>query len=179
MCGESQATGTEAKPIARINSCNFLDYLIGKKETKDGLLRGDLDDFDKRIVLPVKVCQAMEAMHKQQRQGLITGPNFEKEKKVLAAELDKLSPDLGKEFLEVSPEIGSIEQVRIVYVDVQRGEIGATPSSYGYGTEANILEPIQETLANYRIPVIGIHTHHGDSLFSPFDYYNLSYEIKS
>lgn len=65
MSSEPSFSESEIKPIAKVGSANLVDYLTGKKETKDGQLRGDVDDFEKQIEVPEVMHQAIKEMYKK------------------------------------------------------------------------------------------------------------------
>jgi hypothetical protein len=56
-----------SKKIARIGTDNFIDYLTDKKETDKGLLRGDIDDFEKQIEMPEEIHNAIKEMYEEKR----------------------------------------------------------------------------------------------------------------
>lgn len=167
---EQTTVEAETQKIARIGTDSFIAYLVGIKETPIGSLRGDIDDFEKAIEVPAEIHQAIKEMYELRREGLITGPTLEKRKSALAVEMNNISAGLGDSFMHLQPKVGHIEQARVVYIDVNNGELGSTSSTFGYGVEVSVFEPLQEAIAKNGLPIMSIHTHPEDANFSFADY---------
>lgn len=160
----------ETPKVARINSSNFVNYLIDAGQTREGQLRGDIDDFEKQIVVPEEVHQAIKEMYEQRREGLITGPTSKVRQKMMAVEMERILPGLGEAISGMTPKVGSLEQAKVIYVNMGTGALEATASVYGFGTEVDLSEPIKEVVAKSGLPVMPIHTHPEDVNFSFGDY---------
>lgn len=162
---------TEVSKTERIGSSNFIDYLIGKTETSDGkILRGDHDDFEKQIEVPEEIHQAIKEMYEQRREGLLTGPSYRAQKARMAEEMEKYLPGLGDALNGVEAKSGFVEQARVVFSDLDSGKLGVTSSTHGYGYEADPSPAIEEATKQNGLPLMFIHTHPEDVLFSPEDY---------
>lgn len=163
----------EVSRIAKIGTSNFTEFLTGRSTTYSGdAIRADLDDFEKQIEVPEPVHQAIKEMYEQKREGSFASPASEERERQMAAQVDLLSPGLGEEFLKREKKNETLEQARVVFEDPQTGELGSTASTFGYGSEVSLFEPIQEAIGQGCLPVLPIHTHPRDANLS-FDDYSL------
>ena len=162
--------GVETEKIARIGSDNFIDYLTGYKKTSEGLLRGDLDDFEKQIEVPEEVHQTIKEMYEQKREAVSGMGAFTMQRRTAyASQIDALLPGVQEKMLNENDQPVTIEQARVVFVDM-KGRLGSTSSEYGYGEEVDMGVPFRESREKSGLPVIAIHTHPKDANFSFPDY---------
>lgn len=169
---EAQITEEKAETskIAKIGSENFIDYLIGKQISKGEVIRGDMNDFEKQIEVPEDIHQAIKEMYEQKREGLLTGSAYEASKARLAAEMEKHSPGLGDALNNMEAKPGYVEQARVVFSNMGTDKLGVTSSTHGYRHEVDPLPAIEEATKQNGLPLMFIHTHPEDVLFSPEDY---------
>jgi len=160
----------ETRKVAKVNTGSFIDYLVGLRKTREGLLRGDLDDFEKRIRVPEKIHKIIKEMYLQKREGQAIGPKRKERQKNLALKMDKTYSGLEQILREQEPEVGEVEQVRVIYLNTESNKIESTNSFYGYGSEVNMHEALNEAVTNDGLPMMVIHTHPTETNFSFKDY---------
>jgi hypothetical protein len=170
MSEGGQTIETETKPIARIGTDNFVDYLSDVQKTPDGLLRGDIDDFEKQIEVPEVVHQTIKEMYEQKRESVSgMGAYTMQRRTAYTSQIDALLPGVQDKMLEQTDKPVSVEQARVVFIDM-KGGLGSTSSEYGYGEEVDMGVPFREARDKSVLPVVAIHTHPKDANFSFPDY---------
>ncbi len=162
--------GVETQKIARIDSNNLIDYLSDVKKTPDGLLRGDIDDFEKQIEVPEEIHQAIKEMYEQKRELVSgTGAFTQQRRTAYTSQIDALLPGVQDKMLEQTDKPVTVEQTRVVFIDM-KGNLGSTSSEYGYGEEVDMGVPFREAREKTALPVVAIHTHPKDANFLFPDY---------
>lgn len=164
--------------VAKIGSKNFVGYLLGKKESDEGeLMRGDLDDFEKEIEIPEEIHQAIKEMYEEKREGQMMGPVHRARQAETASQLEEYIPGITNYLDKSSEQSVTAEQVRVVYTDMDTQKIAVTSSTFGYGYEADVTPAFQEAIEKNGLPLIIVHTHPKDILFSPEDYSGMMIKV--
>lgn len=162
--------GVENQKVARISTDNFVDYLSDIKKTPDGLLRGDIDDFEKQIEVPEEIHQTIKEMYEQKRESVSGMGAYTMQRRAsYASEIGALLPGVEDKMLEQKDKPVTVEQARVVFMDM-KGKLGSTQSEYGYGEEVDMGVPFREARDKTGLPVVAIHTHPKDANFSFPDY---------
>lgn len=167
----------EVPKIARIGTDNFVDYLVGKRVSNGEVLRGDMDDFEKQIEVPEVMHQAIKEMYEEKREGQAMGPNHRARQAKVASQLEEYIPGITQHLENSSEEMVTAEQVRVVYTDMDTQKIGVTSSTFGYGYEADVTPAFQEATGKNGLPLMIVHTHPKDILFSPEDYSTMMVKV--
>jgi hypothetical protein len=156
--------------IAKISTNNIVDYLIGKKSAPDGLLRGDLVDFEKLIEMPEEIHQTIKEMYEQKREAVSgIGVLTMQRRTAYTSQINALLPGIEDKILKQNEKSVAVEQARVVFIGGD-GNISSTSSEYGYGEEVDLGVPFQETRQKNGLPIVAIHTHPKDANFSFPDY---------
>ena len=152
---EPLAQKTEIPKVVRIGTDNFVDYLSDVKKTPDGLLRGDVDDFEKQIEVPEEIHQTIKEMYESKRESAGIGPVAEERRKKYAQEMDKVLPGTGSDMLTNVYVTKYDEQARVVYRD-DKNSILSTGENFGHGQEVNIGISLQEAINKGTSPLVAI-----------------------
>jgi len=156
--------------IAQIDNDNFIDYLMGLEKTSNGLLRGDLEDFESRIEVPEEIHQVIKEMYEQKRETVTgIGELSEQFRDEFVSQIEAMLPGVGDEMKEQKDVSLTVEQARVVFID-RNLNIKSTSPEYGHGNEVDLSVSFNEARQKGGLPIMAIHTHPEDSNFSFFDY---------
>lgn len=107
------------------------------------------------------------------------GPVHRARQAKVASELEKYIPGITQHLENSGEKNVTVEQARVIYVDIDTGNLGATSSTFGYGYETDVSPAFQEAITNNGLPLIIIHTHPKDVLFSPEDYSGMMVKVNA
>lgn len=158
------------KPFVKIGSDNFIAYLEGVTETAEGVVRADLNDFEKVIDVPEEITHTIGEMYEQRMRaetgvGEVAGAY----RASYVTQIDAMLPGIKDDLSDESVKEVEIEQARLMYMDTQ-SKLRATSPLYGFGQEVDIGKTFKEALDNNGLPILPIHTHPKDANFSIQDY---------
>ncbi|KKU62412.1 MAG: hypothetical protein UX87_C0049G0013 [Candidatus Amesbacteria bacterium GW2011_GWA1_47_16] len=156
---------------ARISPKNFVYYLAGVSETGEGRLVGRKEDFDKEFDAGETISQTIKEMYSSKRTGEGMGEDTDNRIARLKTALEEIMPGVGKIFETSKQGEVELEQARVIIINTDTQMLGATEPVYGMGAEVNLMETLDKVPTGNSLPLIIVHTHPQDQLFSFDDYF--------